>query len=296
MKACLIFNPTAHGDRAARLRKRLDELRPHCQLRPTVGPGTAGPLAGQAVAEGCEVIIAAGGDGTVNEVLNGIAQAKRGLLKTRLAVIPLGTANVFAEEIRMPKSIARVWDIIRQGQEISVDVGQADYVFRNQPIRRLFLQLAGAGIDSRAIDLLNWEHKRRWGKLAYVSAALRSLLTIPASIQISTEGGLQTAEQVLIGNGRFYGGRFLLFPNADLQDGRLDATLFARVTWLSLLRGSWGLISSQLYTSGGLKHLHSNHLCLSSSTPVPFHLDGDNVGQLPVTFSIHSEQVRIVVP
>jgi len=102
----IIFNPTARGDKAQALVPLLDSVASEVELRPTRGPGDAGTLAREAVESGFKTIVAAGGDGTVNEVLNGIAQAESGLLKARLAVLPLGTVNVFAKELGIPSNLA----------------------------------------------------------------------------------------------------------------------------------------------------------------------------------------------
>ena len=95
-KICVVFNPTARGDKARRFRKSLEELRERCVLKPTDAAGAARRLAAEAVQEGFSTIVAAGGDGTLNEVLNGIGDVEGGFERTRLGVLPLGTINVFA--------------------------------------------------------------------------------------------------------------------------------------------------------------------------------------------------------
>src|SRR5712692_8120716 len=102
MMTCVVFNPAARGEKARRCRDQLAALSTECALNPTYAPGGGRALAAEAVREGFEIIVAAGGDGTVNEVLNGIGDESDGFARARLGVLPLGTINVFALELKLP--------------------------------------------------------------------------------------------------------------------------------------------------------------------------------------------------
>src|SRR5687767_5817508 len=117
VRTCVIFNPTAKGDKARNFRKQLGEFATDAEMRPTTHPGAAREMAKAAVEEGFETIVAAGGDGTLNEVVNGIGDAERGFQRSRFGVIPLGTVNVFALELGMPFALKKAWDVIRAGKE-----------------------------------------------------------------------------------------------------------------------------------------------------------------------------------
>ena len=114
MRACVIFNPTARGEKANRFRRQLDGIATEAKLRLTADAGEARRLAAEAVGEGFDVIVAAGGDGTLNEVLNGIADAPGGLERACLGVLPLGTVNVFAREVAIPAKFDQAWAVIRR--------------------------------------------------------------------------------------------------------------------------------------------------------------------------------------
>jgi diacylglycerol kinase family enzyme len=163
MKTCVIFNPAARGEKAARFRDHLSALSAECTLKPTFSAGGGRALAADAVREGFEVVVAAGGDGTVNEVLNGIGDVPDGFTNTRFAVLPLGTINVFARELRMPSDFARGWAAIRQARETIIDLPQVEFTANNRTERRFFAQIAGAGWDSKAVELVNWEYKKKIG-------------------------------------------------------------------------------------------------------------------------------------
>src|SRR5205809_1969123 len=121
MKTCIIFNPAARGEKANRFREHLGALSTECALKPTYAPGAGGALAAEAVREGFELGVAAGGDGTVNEVLNGIGDEPEGFSRARLGVLPLGTVNVFAKELGMPTNFDAAWSILQRGNETLID-------------------------------------------------------------------------------------------------------------------------------------------------------------------------------
>ena len=140
MRACIIFNPIARGERAKRLHSELTNLSGQLALRPTTAPGDATLLATEAVRDGFDTLIAAGGDGTVNEVLNGITSAPDGLARARLAVLPLGTVNVFARELGISPNPGRA---LQQMELHVVVIGQHNVGKRrgNVASRNKFLRL-----------------------------------------------------------------------------------------------------------------------------------------------------------
>ena len=236
MRTCIIFNPTAKGNKARHFRRHLDNFAGDCTLKLTAAMGDARRLATQAVEEGYEIVVAAGGDGTLNEVLNGIVDAPKGFERARLGVLPLGTVNVFAREVQIPLKLERAWQTIRAGRETLIDLGVVDYQENGVPARRYFAQLAGAGLDARAIELVDWRLKKKIGPLAYVVAGLQALMESQSKITVTNGKEQGIGELVLIGNGSLYGGQFRIFPPADMRDGFLEACVFARVNFATLLR------------------------------------------------------------
>lgn len=296
VRTCVIFNPTARGDKAKRFRRHLDEIASHCSLKLTTAPGDARRLAAGAVHEGFDIVTAAGGDGTVHEVLNGLADAPDGLNRARLAVLPLGTVNVFARELGIPAALERAWDVVRRGHEARVDLPWADFQHNGSPQRRCFAQLGGAGLDARAIELVDWPLKKKIGPLAYVAAGLRALAENPSCITAAGGEASATGGLVLIGNGRLYGGSFRIFPRADLRDGLLDVRVFPRVSWLTLAHCGPQLLLRGTLPASAARSFHAATLTLTSPSRAPFELDGELVGQLPATFSVQREGLRVIVP
>ncbi|MBN8246164.1 MAG: diacylglycerol kinase family lipid kinase [Verrucomicrobia bacterium] len=293
----IIFNPTARGDKATRFRRDLADLGSEARLVPTRCAGDARLLAAELSAAGFNTLVAAGGDGTVNEVLNGICDTPEGLERTRLGVIPLGTVNVFAKELGIPAGVAGAWRVVRSGHERRVDLPCAEFRgVDGKPERRHFALMAGAGLDSRAIALVDWEHKKRIGPLAYVWAGIRAMRPPHPQVRVTLGEITRVVELAEIGNGRLYGGRFPVFPRARLDDGRLDVTLFPRVTWPRVAAVFARLLLNRLEGSPDALLLQSETLTLAAETAaseVPFHLDGDVVGTLPARISVQPRRLRV---
>lgn len=297
MPICVIFNPTARGGKARRFRAQLDALGARAVFKPTTGPGAATDFARAAVTEGFDTIVAAGGDGTVNEVVNGIAAAPDGLKRARLGIIPLGTINVFAKELNLPTRLGQAWETVLDGNETTIDLPYFEQSGADgQPARRYFAQLAGAGLDARAIELVSWPLKKKIGPLAYIVAGFQAFAEAQPAITISDGAQSLAGELVLLGNGRFYGGRVPVFHRADLRDGRLDARVFPRVTWGALLRWGWTFLTRQPNTGPATPYLQAGRFTLTSAQRVPFEAEGDLAGQLPVTVGLLPRALRVIAP
>lgn len=296
MRTCVIFNPTARGDKARRFRKHLDAIGAQSTLKLTAAPGDARRLAAEAVAEGFEVVVAAGGDGTLNEVLNGIADAPNGLERVRLGVLPLGTVNVFARELGIPIKLNLAWQTIRQGKETRIDLPAVEYQSNGHSQRLCFAQLAGAGLDARAIELVSWKLKKKVGPLAYIIAGMNALMGTQSKITVSGGPEEVTGELVLIGNGRLYGGYYKVFPQADLRDGLLDVCVFPRVNWMVLARCGPGLLVQGLLPASAAQTFQAKSITLSGPSATPLEADGELSGHLPAKFSVQRDKLRVVVP
>lgn len=296
MSTCVIFNPAARGEKAKRLREQLEEARGGWVLKPTTGPGVARGLAREAVEEGFTTIVAAGGDGTLNEVLNGLVDAQEGLRKARLGLLPLGTINVFARELKLPLDVRKAWAVIERGNETLIDLPCANYVKEGKPESRCFIQLAGAGWDACSIEMVSWELKKKIGPGAYVIAGLQALTAAHSPITISNGREQHTGELIIIGNGKFYGGSYPVLHKSDAQDGVLDACVFEKVNWQTLPGYIWDWAWGKLYKPGVIAYLQGSELRLTSPGRTCLQLEGELVGELPAELTVRQKALRVVVP
>jgi len=296
VRICVIFNPAARGNKARHFRRQLDAIGPQCALKATAAPGDARRLAAGAVADGFDLIVAAGGDGTVNEVLNGLGDAPDGFERARLGVLPLGTVNVFARELKIPLQLERAWNILQRGHETKIDLPRAEFSANGKGERRYFAQLAGAGFDARAIELVDWQHKKKVGPLAYVVAGLKALRERKPKVVARAEGQNFAGELVLIGNGKLYGGPFQIFPAADLRDGLLDICVLSEADWLTLLRCAPGLVARRKLPERRVRRIRAATLALTVDGSAAFELDGELTSSLPAKFCVERGRLRVVAP
>ena len=188
------------------------------------------------------------------------------------------------------------WEVLQRGRETKIDLPRVEFFAEGVLQKRYFCQLAGAGLDARAIELVDWRHKKQVGKLAYVIAGLKALCEKKPKIIVRANGQSATGELVLIGNGRYYGGSFAILPLADLRNGRLEICVLPRANWWTLLRCGPGLLLRGKLPASVAQHLSAETFELTSKSAAAFELDGEWVGKLPVTFSIEREKLRVVLP
>ncbi len=305
----IIFNPSARGDKATAFRARLTIAVRAAQatgrkvvLRPTRCAGDAIHQTREAVSLGYTTVVAAGGDGTVNEVVNGLAQDAGVLERVRLGVLPLGTINVFAKEMGVPAGFDAAWQLLLGAAERQIDLGVADFMDDASagPTRRWFVQMGGAGLDSLALGRVSWALKKKIGPLAYVWAGLQTLMSTLPMVEAEVDGRRVQGQLVAVGNGRFYGGRWAVFPSAQMDDGRLDLAVVERVTPWKFSRQFASLVRGQFQHARGLVHWQGREITLRPVSPagaaIPFHLEGDNMGSLPVRFLVDPRRLRVVAP
>lgn len=299
MRTRVIFNPAAKGDKARLFRERLADIGHLAEVTATACAGDARRLAREAVTAGVQTVVAVGGDGTVNEVLNGIGDVPNGFEKTTLGVLPLGTINVFARELALPMDMEDAWQCIVRANTRRVDLPVAEFGSEAgaAPQRRYFMQLAGAGFDARAVELTDWSLKKKIGYLAYVYAGLKCMTSPHSLITVRGEGVDEcTGELVLIGNGKLYGGDYAIFSRADLQDGLLEVLVFPKVNWITLAQCGPSLLATKSLPASVAKSFKTSKLTLTSSPAAPLQLDGELVGSIPATFSIQHQTLRVIAP
>jgi diacylglycerol kinase (ATP) len=283
----IIFNPAAGWRRRRRLAPVLALLREHgCPfvLRETEGPGDAERLAAEVDPGAFDLVVVAGGDGTVNEAINGLARSR-----LPLAVIPLGTANVLAAEIGLrtdPASIARC---VALGQPRPIALGAAN--------GRRFILMAGAGLDAHVVAGVSVPAKRWLGKGAYVLTALRQLLVFPFSpYEVQTDNTVWRAASVIVANARYYGGRFVCAPDASLASATLQVCLFERAGRLAAIGYAIALVTGRLPKLASYRIVEARRIEVRGTPGEPLQGDGDVIGRLNATIEVLPKALDLIYP
>ncbi len=279
------MNPAARGQRAHRLRERVQAIAQGAEFLFTARAGEAETLARTAVADGFTSIVAAGGDGTVNEVVNGIAGTG-----ATLGLLPLGTMNVYAAELGLPANdLEACWQIIAQEQTRHVDLPSAN--------EKHFVQLAGVGFDAQAIKETSRALKRSFGPLSYIVSAAQIAARQPPRLRIESEHAVtEEGSFVLVGNGRLYGGPFPFFKQAVIDDGLFDVLIFKRLSYLEIIRYMQDVLFNSQITAPEVEYFQTTSLRVTSEGDVPVEIDGELIGNCPVQFSIRAGGLRVFAP
>ena len=279
----IILNPAARSERTNRWRSRVESLTDGCMVCETSQPGEAESMARQAVAEGFEKIVAAGGDGTINEVVNGLAGST-----AMLGLLPIGTVNVFAMELGLPShSLELCWDIICGEHTRLVDLPSAN--------DKHFVQLAGVGLDAQVVKETSANLKRNFGPLSYLISAAQIATRPPPRLRIeSPDTAVEEGSFVLVGNGRRYGGPFPFFKQAVLDDGLLDVVVFKQFGYFEIIKYLQDVFFSSEIRLPEVEYFQTRSLRVTSEQEVPVELDGELVGSCPVTFQMHEHSLRVL--
>jgi YegS/Rv2252/BmrU family lipid kinase len=282
-RICIIVNPAARGAKARF--ERLKQLTRNVVIRATQGPGDAEAQTERAVEQGFGTIVAAGGDGTINEVVNGIGRAP-----VALGILPMGTVNVLAMELGIPFDLVAAWKVIRGGKVRLIDEASAN--------GHLFVQMAGIGLDAQIVERNSRQIKQVLGPLSYLLTATQVAIEKPPNLRVIREGHAAVhGSFVLVGNGRLYGGPFALFKDADIQDGLLDVYVFRHMNYLALMRYFRGMLFGSLAKFSDVDYFKARSLRVEANLhDVPLEADGELVGHAPVDFTVRRRKLRVLVP
>jgi len=282
-KLCIIFNPSARGGKAVSLYEELKELAGTVPIFAVSEADSIQNLAATVTNEGFNHIVAAGGDGTVNGVINGTATAD-----VLLSVLPLGTMNVFAYELGIRSSqLKKCWEMIQLGRPRSVDLVSAN--------QNYFVQLAGVGLDAMTVQATDLHMRKTIGPVSYLLSAAKVIGRPAPNLRLQFEDNSESAGCfVLIGNGRFYGGPFSLFQDARNDDGLLDLLIFKHQSYLDIFRYLQGVLIGNHTGLPDIEYRQVRSVQVVSDEPIPLELDGDVAGSTPVQFQFAPKKLQVV--
>ncbi|MCF8479902.1 MAG: diacylglycerol kinase family lipid kinase [Rhodospirillum sp.] len=300
-RVMVIANPAAGTLKGRRLNKALLALeREGCwvSLRETTKPGDATLIAREARRESLDVVVAAGGDGTINEVANGLAGSG-----VALGIIPLGTANVLAIEAGIPRDPTKAARIIARGQPRELYMGEVT-ASAETPLGgpRRFVMMAGAGFDAHVVDTVDLDLKRRSGKFAYVWRTLQSALTYrfpPVSVEVERPNGEILHRDVataVVCNGKYYGGPFIAAPAANISYPTFQVVLLPRPGLGNVARYALALAMGRLPHLPDVEVMEATRIRVRMDGAEPLQADGDTVAHMPVSISMAPDPVHLIVP
>jgi diacylglycerol kinase (ATP) len=287
----VIFNPAAGRSPRRRLRAvlgRLAALGCAVTLRETAARGDAEGLARAADPERFDAVVAAGGDGTINEVANGLDA------RLPLGILPLGTGNVLAHEARLPSGGREVAALLAHGAARPIWTGE---IVGADGTQRRFLMMAGLGFDAGVVARLDERLKQRVGKLAFALAIVAELVRYrPARFAVTCEGVRREAASAVVVKGHFYGGRFVLAPAARLDQPYLWLVLFKRPGRLAAIRTLVALGLGRVHRLADVEIVRTCRVDLELPVGAKIEGDGDIVATLPVTIRVAAEPLRLIQP
>jgi YegS/Rv2252/BmrU family lipid kinase len=283
----IIYNPVSGRRRAPFLDRVLRRLRTAgCMvaLCRTERRGDAERLAADASPDRYDAVAVAGGDGTINEVLNGMAASR-----LPLGLIPMGTANVLAAELGLPLSAEGVARTLLEGRCKRIDLGLAS--------GRRFAMMAGVGFDAHVVRGIDPRIKRAVGKGAYVWQSLVEIIRYrPQGFRLTLDGVGHDAASAVFANGHYYAGRFTCAPMASLTDSRVHVCLFKSRGRLSVLRYSLALLLGTLHRRRDIEIVPATRISIAGDGGDPVHGDGDIIGGLPLEIGIDPTGIEVIVP
>lgn len=296
----LILNPTAGRRRRGLVDgviRRVRDLGWTVEVVETKAAGDARRIAETCEAARYSVIAVAGGDGTINEVVNGLG--RRAASGPALGIIPLGTANVLAHELGLGFSAAAVAQTLTAGREILLQPGEATGAGHT----RQFSLMAGAGFDAKVVAGVSAPLKRRLGRAAYV---WRSLVEVrryhPVRYAVEIDGVRHEAASVIVTHGRHYAGPYVVAPDAALGRPLLHVCLFERWGRLQTLRFGLALLLGRLPRTSGYRVIAGHDIRVSVLSDAgehrrqPVQVDGDDALTLPVSIALAAGAVRLLRP
>lgn len=287
----VVFNPTSGRRRRLRFEQVIAAVRAlgcAVTIAETTAPGHAEVIVREAAPgrdpSGFDVVAAAGGDGTINEIVNGL-----GAKDMILGIIPLGTANVLAHEIGLGDTSDQIARALAYGPVGTIRVGLAN--------GRRFIMMAGVGFDANVVDRVSVSLKSRIGRLAYFWQAARVAMTDRhSSCDLTIDGALHRALSVIICNGRHYGGPFIAAPGASLAADQFHVLLMQGRGLASIVRYGVGLMAGKLTSCRGVQLVEGREISVSGEAGQPVQVDGDIVSRLPVHITIDSAPLRLLYP
>lgn len=299
METLVLLNSNAGGfDDPGEVEDRLGSGLPEARVQRSGSAGEAREAVRAALAAGCEVVVAAGGDGTVHTVLNALAPDFE---RAALAILPLGTANDFARSLSLPRELSEAIDVVRLGRTRALDIIEVRAADGDEGVRYCGNVVTG-GFAGRVREDLDEEDKRRWGPLSYVRAGLEQLKDVDRwEVDLELEGGSaasggeQRIVNIVVANGSHAGGNIPVAPEADPADGLLDVVWIRDSPPARLVAVAFKMVAGGHLQDERVTFRRARAVRLRCDHVMPFTLDGEPLSSDDIEFRVLPGVLRVVV-
>lgn len=293
-RAAIIYNPVARtiSRRRYSLQRSIQHLAKQgitATLVPTTAPGSAVAQAREQIEDGCDLIVAAGGDGTINEIANGMLHTH-----IPLAILPGGTANVLAREMRLPMHIEKAASRISTWQPFRIAVGR----LRIGAETRIFLCMAGAGLDAEIVSRVDAKLKVSIGKFAYYIGSFGQVFRPLTEFDVIVDGRRHQASFALVTRVRNYGGDLEIARGASLLRDQFDVVLFRGTQSIRYLSYLVGVAIGRAEHMNGCQVLRGSSVSCQEplGTNIYVQVDGELAGSLPISMDILPDALTLLAP
>jgi diacylglycerol kinase (ATP) len=303
MSTFLIINPTAaHGKMRERWRAVETTLRAEnfpFEFAFTKWHLHAIELTRAAIQQGYDLIVAVGGDGTLNEVVNGMFDAQGALINPNaaLGVIPSGTGGDFARTAGIARDpIAAARQLARSSQTRLLDLGEIQCVSDGKATRRLFANVAGLGFDAEVVMRVEASGKRVSGTLPYYSALLTTIgkyRNKDVHLQVDDQTIEGRFNAIVVCNGKFFGGGMQISPHSDLADGLLDVITLGDLGRVEVVLNTPRLYNGTILEHPKVREYHARHVTVAARQDILIEADGELIGAGPATLSVRPAALRL---
>lgn len=263
----------------------------------TEAPGHATEIAREAKAKGYELIVSVGGDGTINEIVNGIYDGSA-LNGVTIGIISTGTGSDYIRTLGVPRSPAEAAERLLNPKKIAVDIGMVEYVRDGKTASRLFINFAGVGIDAEITRAANQKYKRLGAKPGYFAGLFDTLITYrneETEIRLDGKSMKKKLSEVLVSSGKYGGGSMMVAPAADPSDGLLDVMTIDAIGRFELVRAF-----PMVYKGTHSRHpkvfmTRAKEIEVAPLHPWPLQADGEMLGETPIKIKIIPGAINIAI-
>ena len=288
----LIANPAAKGASGNRIEQAAMLFQSEgydVNISLTGKKGDAEEYAREAARKGIPLIVAAGGDGTFNEVINGIVHTD-----TSMAILPMGTTNVLAKELGIPEDVEGAVKKALAGKVRTVSLGKIDLIRATPAISRYFCLMAGIGFDGETVHAVNEAWKKYSGKGAYIFSGLKTLIGYsPRPLTFLVDGETFSGFSAIIGKASKYGGHYRVTPDADLGHPQLSLIIMQGKRRSDIIRYVWGIMQGSHLRMKDIIYRRARTVRVEGSARIQ--IDGDYLGETPAVINVIPDALRLIV-